>query len=273
MRACRSVRAAACVIALAHGTLLFSSSPAASPDWLSTLTSNAPGDFPELRPLHATYAFGWSGITAATADVYFHHGDRATCMLEGRGHTVGLARVLWRYDLNYESVADARTLRPMETHQSETVRGKRIETHLQFSERGVNRTRIEGNPPKPSSKDFALENLNDLQSVLLYIRSQPLRDRSSYRLAVYPADSAYVATVTVTGRDHLKVHTGSYNAIKLDLKLQKIGKNNQLEPHRKFRRATIWISDDSDRILLRVEGQIFVGTVTAELQSVRFDNS
>jgi len=46
-----------------------------------------------------------------------------------------------------------------------------------------------------------------------------------------------------------------------------------LQPHRKFRRATIWVSDDTDRILLRIEAQVFVGTVFAELQSVRFDSA
>jgi Protein of unknown function (DUF3108) len=44
-----------------------------------------------------------------------------------------------------------------------------------------------------------------------------------------------------------------------------------LQTHRKFRRATIWVSDDSDRILLRIEAQIFVGTVFAELQSAHFE--
>jgi hypothetical protein len=44
-----------------------------------------------------------------------------------------------------------------------------------------------------------------------------------------------------------------------------------LEPHRKFRRATVWISDDANRIPLRIEAQIFVGTVFAELQAMRFD--
>jgi len=121
-------------------------------------------------------------------------------------------------------------------------------------------------------KDFNLENLYDLHSAFLYLRSQPLRDHSVYRVTVYPANSAYVATLTVVGREHLRVRAGSYNAIKLDLKLQRVSKKNELEPHRKFKRATIWISDDNDRLLLRIESQIFVGTVTAELQSVRFEN-
>jgi hypothetical protein len=245
----------------------------AAPDWASTLSRDPRGDFPDLRPLHATYAFGWSGITAGTANVYFHRGDGNTFVLEGHGRSIGLARVLWRYDVNYRSVADAKTLRPLEMHQTETVRGKKIETDLVFSDAGVTRTRTEGTPPKPSTKDFDLENLNGLQSVLLYLRSQPLRDRSSYRVAVYPANSAYLAVVTVADRERVHVRAGSYNAIKLDLQLQRIGKKNELEPHRKFRRASIWISDDADRILVRIEAQIFIGSVTAELQSARFDKS
>lgn len=185
---------------------------------------------------------------------------------------MGLARILWRFDLTYRSVANAQTLRPLEAHQVEAARGKRIETNLKFSNEGVNSCRLEGNRASPTVKDFAFENLYDLQSVFLYLRSQPLRDHSVYRVAVYPANSAYVATVTVLGREHLRVRSGNYNAIKMDLKLQRVNKMNELEPHRKFKRATIWISDDNDRVVLRAESQIFVGAVVAELQSIRFDN-
>ena len=241
-------------------------------DWASTLTHDPRGNFPDLRPGHATYVYGWSGITAGTSEVSFRHGEQQTFILDWKGRSVGLARVLWRFDLSYRSVANAQTLRPLETHQVETARGKRIETNLKFSNEGVNSRRLEGNRATPTIKDYALENLHDLQSVFLYLRSQPLRDKSVYRVAVYPANSAYVATVTVLGREHLRVRSGNYNAIKMDLKLQRVNKKNELEPHRKFKRATIWLSDDNDRVLLRIESQIFVGAVTAELQSIRFDN-
>jgi Protein of unknown function (DUF3108) len=241
-------------------------------DWASTLTHDARGNFPDLRPGHATYVYGWSGITAATSEVSFRPGEQQTFVLEAKGRTVGLARILWRFDLSYRSVVNAQTLRPLETHQVETARGKRIETTLKFSNEGVDSRRLEGNRATPTVKDFALENLYDLQSVFLYLRSQPLGDHSVYRMAVYPANSAYVATVTVLGREHLRVRPGNYNAIKMDLNLQRVNKKNELEPHRKFKRATIWLSDDNDRVILRIESQIFVGTVTAELQSIRFDN-
>ncbi len=262
-------RSAAALVAIS--VVLLAANSSAADDWSSTLSRDPRGSFPDLRPFQATYAFSWSGITAAMADVWFHRGDDGSFVLEGKGRTVGLARVLWRFDVNYRSLAHAQTLRPIEVHQTENIRSKRIETNLKFSEAGVTSTRAEPNPAKSSAKNFALENLNDLHSALLYLRSQPLRDRSVFRLAVYPANSAYVATISVIGRERIKVHAGTYSAIKLDLRLQRINKKNQLEPHRKFKRATAWVSDDNDRLLLRIEGQIFVGTIVTEIQSVRFD--
>src|SRR5438046_8005991 len=108
----------------------------AASNWPSSLTRDPRGSFPDLRSARATYVYGWSGIAAATSDVYFHRRDQQTFVLEGRGRTVSLARVLWRFDLDYRSAANAETLRPLDTHQVETVRGKRVETNLKFSDEG-----------------------------------------------------------------------------------------------------------------------------------------
>ena len=49
-----------------------------------------------------------------------------------------------------------------------------------------------------------------------------------------------------------------------------MNKQRELEPHKKFRQASAWISDDADRLLLRIEARVFVGTVFVDLQSVQF---
>jgi hypothetical protein len=253
---------------------LLLSSPVAwgLPAWQSGLTKDPPGNFSELRPLRANYNFGWSGLTAATAETHFTKTSDNRFQLEASGHTVGLVRALWRYDINLRTVTEVTTLRPIENTQNETVRSKKTTTHLSFTNAGVNRSRIENGTPS-KGKDFAFPNLFDLQSAMLYLRSQPLKDRSAYRIVVYPTTSAYLATLTVTAREKINVRAGSFNAIKLDLQLSKLGKTLELEPHRKFRKASIWLSDDPDRLILRVEAQIFVGSVFAELQSVKFDSA
>ena len=242
----------------------------AAPNWQASLTRDPPGNFAALRPLRAIYNFGWSGLTAATAEAHLTKSSDNRYLLEADGRTVGLARALWRYDVNFRAVDDASTLLPVETNQNETVRSKKMATHLTFSNTGVNRSRIE-NGVVAKGKGFSFPNLYDLHSAMLYLRSQPLQDRAVYRVVVYPTTSAYLATLTVTGREKLSVRAGNYNAIKMDLQLSKVGKELELQPHRKFRKATIWLSDDSDRMILRVEAQIFLGSIFAELQSVKFE--
>jgi hypothetical protein len=247
---------------------------AAAVDWQATVSKEPAGDFPELRPLRARYNFGWSGFTAATSEVHSTKPAENRFQLDGAGRTVGLVRALWRLDVNYRATADAATLHPVEMNQTEVIRGKKVATHLTFTSAGVTRARTEGPSGSSATKtrQFNFPNLFDLHSAMLYLRSQPLKDRSVQRIVVYPATTAYLATITVLGREKISVHAGTYNAIKIDLQLNKLGKNLELEPHRKFRRANVWISDDADRVILRIEAQIFVGTVFAELQSVRLDN-
>ncbi|HEY7000778.1 MAG TPA: DUF3108 domain-containing protein [Candidatus Udaeobacter sp.] len=244
-----------------------------SADWQATLSKAPAGNFPELRPLRASYRFGWSGFTAATGDVHFTKPSESKFQLDGTGRTIGFVRALWKLDVNYQAVASPETLRPIETEQTESYRSKKIVTHLTFTNNGVTRVRTEGKgAAEAKTRQFNFPNLFDLFSAMLYLRSQPLKDHSVYRIAAYPATNAYLATLKVAGREKISVHAGNYNAIKLDLQLKRIGKQLQLEPHRKFRRATIWVSDDAERLLLRIEAQVFVGTVFVELQSVRFDN-
>jgi hypothetical protein len=248
------------------------SSASAAPNWQSTLTKDPPGNFPEPRPAWTTYHFGWSGFTAAKGDIHFNKIGGKRFQLEATGGTTGLVRALWKLDATYRGLVNAETLRPLESKQVEAYRHKKITTELTFTDSGVLRTRTDDsknsdNKPRP----FNFPNLFDLHSAMLYLRTQPLSDHSVYRIVVYAATSAYLVTVTVLGRDHISVHAGSYNAIKCDLQLKRVGKNLELEPHRKFRKATIWISDDQDRIPLRIEAQIFVGTVFADLYAVHFE--
>jgi len=243
-------------------------------NWQSTLTKDPPGNFPELRPLRATYHFGWAGFTAATSEIHFTKSSENKFQLDGAGRTIGLVRALWKIDTDYHSVVDAETLRPIEARQTENYRPKQIATHLAFTNNGVTRTRTEAHTSSPGTKtrQFRFADLFDMQSAMLYVRSQPLKNGDVHRVVVYPANSAYLITTTVLGREKISVRAGNYKAIKVDLQLKRIGKHMELEPHRKFRRATIWVSDDADRILLRIEAQIFVGTVWAELQSLQFEN-
>ena len=209
-------------------------------------------------------------MNAATAEVEIGRSE-GRLQFQGTGQTTGVARALWKFDVRHRAEADATTLRPILMHQIEEVRGKTITTDLVFEADGVVRTRTDTKANQPAKpKHFTFPAVFDLYSALLYLRSQPLAEGSVHRLVVYPATGSYLAAITVGGHENITVGAGTYQAIKLDLQLNKIGKKHELAPHKKFRRASVWLSDDADRLLLRIEASVFVGTVFAELESVRF---
>ena len=242
----------------------------AAASWESTLTSSAPPAFPNLRSLQARYGFGWSGFPCATAEVRLRKAG-GRMQLDATARTTGLARALWKFDATHAASADAESLEPIAVRQIENDRGKRIVTELAFAPAGVVSKVTETPGTGTKVRRFDFPRLFDLQSALLYLRSQSLQERNVYRIVVYSATAPYLATVTVLGRERVTVPAGTYNAIKFDLQLNRI-KDGQLQPHRKFRRASAWVSDDADRILLKIDAQVFVGSVFCELQSVEFNN-
>jgi len=242
--------------------------------WQEELTAPEPGEFPPLRPVKLEYLCGWAGLKAGEVQARFSRPGLGICELEVKGGTTGLARALWRLDATHEARASILTLKPLAVRQEEVYRAQTVRTELEFDERGVTRLRestAEQNPARHKRYDFP--GLFDLQTALLFVRSQKLLTGQVYRIVVYPASNPYLATVTVLGRERIKVKAGIYPAIKVDLRLQKVASDMQLEPHGKFKRATGWISDDEDRLPLRLNAQIFVGTVSVELEKVESTTS
>src|SRR2546430_17491661 len=118
MRIRIKLRPTPCVIALL--VALFAGSLSAN--WEATLSKEPAGNFPELRPLRASYRFGWSGLTAATGDVPFTKPSEGKFQLDGTGRTIGLVRALWKLDVNYQAAARGETFRPVATQQIGTYR-------------------------------------------------------------------------------------------------------------------------------------------------------
>ena len=246
---------------------------ASAADWQKTLPPHQPGSFAPMRPMEAQYTFGWSALTAAQANFQLTRTSGDLYRMSVQTKTTGAVRPLWRMDADSVSTTRATSFLPVLLVQKEAYRKETRNTRLEFTPEAVSRTRevIEGGKRDKKTKVFKFPNLLDLHSALHYIRSQPLRAGDTQKLVVYPSTSPYLAQVKVLGREKLKVAGKTYAAIKSDVKLWRIDDDDlELKPHTKFKRATVWISDDTDRLLLRIEAEIMVGSVWAELEKVRF---
>jgi len=240
-------------------------------DLRASLTPRSPGNFPLLRPLKANYSFGWTAITAGRAEAEFTRGG-GICKLKARGGSLGLARALWRLDADATSTVRASTLLPICLVQTEQYSDEKRTTTVNYGPNGAARTRVREPKDEDSGKTkrFKFAPMHDLHSALLFIRSQRLRQGDVVRLVAYPNADAYLAEAEVVGREKLGAAGKEWPAIKLALRLKKVTKELGVEPDKKFKGAFAWLSDDADRLLLRVETDVMIGHVWMELQQVSF---
>lgn len=246
-------------------------SPLFAADWRESLSPPKTGAFPPLPPLRAQYRFGWGAIPAARAEFDFSRTKQGEQRLVMTTATSGAVRALWRLDARHEAYCRPATLRPLRLEQSETYSDESHRVRVTFDAAGVSRLR-ESKPAKGKArtKRFECPDVFDLQTSLLFVRSQTLRTGESHSFVVYPATDAYLARVQVVGRERISVAGRAWPAVKLDVKLHTLDRQLELGPHRKFRKASVWVSDDRARILLKAQAEVFVGSVWAELERVDF---
>ena len=109
-----------------------------------------------------------------------------------------------------------------------------------------------------------------MHSAMLYLRSLPLADGDEKTFPVMAANTPYLVTVKVLAHERIKTQAGEYAAVRCALSLEKVNKFGQLEAHKGFKSAEAWISDDANRLLLKVASEVFVGSVNLELTKVTF---
>ena len=157
----------------------------------------------------------------------------------------------------------------MRFEQQQDAGGKKTDIRVDFNAAGAVRTNT--NPTKTvAPRRFPYPGLLDMHSALLYLRSLPLAEGDEKTFPVMASNTPYLVTVKVLGRERVKTRAGEYPAVRCSLALEKINKRGELEAHKSFKSAQAWISDDADRLLLKVESEVFVGSVNLELQQVTF---
>ena len=254
--------------------------PAVLPAWHGRVNTGAPGAFAPVRSFTAAYSVTWGGLQAAHVD--------AQCVSSAAAHeirstfktsTTGAARVLYKLDAEQFSVVDRATLQPVYIEQSELNSRKHISARVDFTRNDAVRVErdLQKDPHDPSAigKPHRLHypGLYDLQSTFLYLRSLPLATGDEKTIPVMTAGSPYLATVKVVGRNRVKTKAGEFAAIECSLQLEKIKKDGTLEPRKGFKSAHAWISDDANRMLVKAETEIFVGSVDLELEQVTYTDA
>ena len=244
-----------------------------SADWSGSLTTaKGPGNFALPPAMRLAYRFGWVGLQAAKAEIQLFSRTGTTFEVDATGATSGLARGMFKLNIYQQAIENKTTLRPIHFFQEEKYPSATFRTNVDFESNQLTglREKIPNNFPD-TPKVFKFSPVFDIASAVLWVRSQPLAEGETESIVVWASNAPYLATVTVLGRETIKVNGHEERAIKLDLKLNGIDNKMHLKEYKLFKGGRGWVSDDAKRIPLRIEADVVIGYVFAELESVQIE--
>jgi len=239
---------------------------AAEPAWSGKVKPFSKGKYPELRPVTLNYSMSWNGtINSGRATMVIgkkHSNSKNLSLMQVYGRSTGVAGAAFPFSFVYNSFTRKGTNQPLVFISQETERREVTHVKNTYRKSKVEHTREEknvaGKVTRKREHEFNQHNLHDPLSAMLYLRGQALKNGDEVHLALHPFRSPQYARVKVLGREQ---HRG-YPCIKLDLKIENVDKTSkELEPYKKLKKATLWISDDADRILVELRSKVFIGSV------------
>jgi hypothetical protein len=251
------------------GLLSLSWACAEAPAWVTELTPGTAGAHSYVPTCKLTFDVGWSKVmTAGKATLTVREaGDYLRA--DATAASTGLARSLWKYDCDMSSFMHRGDLRAHFLQHRETDSEETCKYRVAFERQRVI-TETEVQPVKgtktTSTALCAYGPMDDILSVILYLRSQDLTNGKKYTRVVQPWDTPYLTTFEVQGRESLTYAGEKRPCIKLSLKIRKIDRTTlALSAYKKMKTATIWVSDDALRIPIEMHANVFVGYMFARL--------
>ena len=248
---------------------------ATEPPWQAQIGPTTRGPHPIPAPVVLDFDLSWNGaIDAGQVHLEFapHTAKKSGAyVIHSIGTSQGLAASLFpfRFDFWSELHLDSLTpwyFRAVETDAKETVTTT-TRYHADRVESDESAQKFRTGKTTHKSVEFKFNAVHDIFSAMLFVRSQPLKTGEHITLVVLPFDTPYLLHVQSNGSE---IH-GGHNAINLSVSMQKIDRTTlELLPYKKLKRsATLWLSDDADRIPIEIRAAVFIGDVRATLTASR----
>jgi hypothetical protein len=252
-------------------SLLLASTPAhADTSWMKKVQPFKNGSHPKMKPTKLEYELSWNGaIKAGTLLFEFNKKDKrykGIDISQAYGRSQNVAYAAFPYHFSMTSFAKETTHKPLIFVADEKDKRDKVTTTNTFKKNGAlhssTKTNFRTKEIRTRYHLFKFPNAHDPISAIQYIRRQSLKNGEKLYLCLHPFNSAMFSEITVLGREK---HNGRA-CIKLDVKLQKIDKDTMhLKSYKKLKKATLWISDDADRIMVELRSEVFIGDVRAVL--------
>lgn len=181
---------------------------------------------------------------------------------KGYGYTTGITKKLFRVEDDYQSYFDKNTGKPYRFIRKIDEGGykKNQEGFFDHDKKNVLIKDYKNN----NQNTFGItNNVQDIVSSFYFLRNHPkintLKKGESIEIDMFFDDEIYKFKLKFLGKEEIKTKFGKINALKFRPYVQSGRVFKEKES------LTVWISDDENKIPLKIQASLLVGSLKAEL--------
>ena len=209
-------------------------------------------------PFNASYAT--LNVSEATLN------DKEVYHIVGKGKSTGLLHLFFKINDNYETFVDKRTTKPYRFIRQIDEGGYTKNLSIDFDQE-LHKAHVTDYKHNENSTFSTAEDVQDLLSAFYYIRND-LNDKAlvpgqEYRLNMFFDKENHDFKLKFLGREVLKTKFGKIASLKF---------RPYVMAGRVFKEKeslTFWVSDDKNKMPLKIEADLAVGSLDADLDEFK----
>jgi hypothetical protein len=184
----------------------------------------------------------------------------------GKGYTTGMSRFFFKVDDLYESYIDKNTGNPYQFVRK-INEGGYTKNQEGFFNQSANKVFVKDYKHKTEKTFVIQENSQDIMSAFYYLRNHPNIDRvkpgDSIIIDMFFDDETTKFKLKFLGRENITTKFGVVPTM-IFRPLVRSGR-----VFKEQESLTIWISDDKNKLPVRIKASLVVGSIKADLESFR----
>lgn len=184
----------------------------------------------------------------------------------GKGYTTGMTKFFFKVEDNYESYFDKVTGKPYQ-YVRKIDEGGYTKNQEGFFNQDNNTVTVKDYKKKTSKTFSVTENVQDIVSTFYYLRNHPKVDKmevgESLNVDMFFDDEVVKFKLKFIGRENIKTKFGTVPTMIF---------RPYVQAGRVFKEEeslTVWISDDENKVPLRIKASLAVGSLKADLEEVK----
>lgn len=243
--------------------LLFSQAQApTSPKELRVIRHQAfkQGEFLEYRIHYGIFNAGRAELQVKSLDT---RNGRKVFHMVGTGRSVGMAEVFFRTRDRYETWIDAEAIVPWEFVRDVDEGGFIIKRHLHFDHFTAT---VRDNELQKDTVFAIPENIQDMLSAFYYARTldaSQLKKGDMIPISMFLDHEVFSFQLKYLGKEEVKSKFGKIRC----LKFMPIVQSGRVFKEKEG--MTLWVSDDQNKVPIRLETELAVGSIKIDLDKYR----